>query len=220
MQETIRTFRKWLTKSHKNYQEELDAAHSLFWEEREDVEPIEYNQDTEMFFNEWLMLDFPVNGFDNIPARERVNFINVFLKENKSRLSKSAQIFAKNASESFLSFYKVVDVKPEEYTNLKDLFFGNQIRSVDINLSRGACIGQIICGRFCQNEKGKYIAAGSQNITIPEKLFEILSRLIRGTYQLTINSGEEIKFEEFLKWNSYIYYREITAAKERRGDLF
>ncbi len=213
MQETIRAFRAWLEASAKNYKAELQNAGGLFWGDREDLETIESDEDTEMFFNEWLMLDFSVNGYDNIPAGERKNFLDIFLESSHSELSMGAKTFAQNAKTSFPSFYRILKEKRGSYTDLEDLFLQMKIRSVDKNLSFCAEKGEIIYGRFCQNEKGEHIGAGSQNIIIPEKLFSNLSFLINSAYKMALDAGMFMSIEQFLKWNSYIYYREIVSKE-------
>jgi len=40
---------------------------------------IKINPDTEMFFNEWLMMDFSMNGYDSVPAGKKI--FSVFFSE-------------------------------------------------------------------------------------------------------------------------------------------
>jgi len=213
MQETIRAFEAWLDANAKNYKTELRNASGLFWSDREDLGKIKSGQDTEMFFNEWLMLDFSVNGYDDVPAGERKNFLDIFLESNRQELSTGAKIFAKNASSSFPNFYRILKSEPGNYTDLEDLFLQKKIRSVDKNLSFGAKNGEIIYGRFCLDEKNEYIGAGSQNIFVPKELFYIVFHLINGTYKMALDAEIFMSIEQFLKWNSYIYYREIVSKK-------
>ena len=212
MQETIRAFGAWLDINAKNYKTELRFASLLFWGEREDLAKIEINPDTEMFFNEWLMLDFSVNGYDNVSAEKRENFLNIFLRDNFSELSEGARIFAQNASISFPSFYKISKIKPGSYTDLNDLFLQKEIRSVDKNLSWSGSRNKIIYGRFCQNEKKEYIGAGSQNVFVPQKFFDVIFHWVNGTYKMANEAGSFMSIEQFLKWNSYIFYREIVSG--------
>ncbi len=74
MQELTRNFLNWLVKNGHNYQDELENAFDLFWVNCADLSPIKRNKDTEIFFNEWLMMDFSVPGYDNIPARKKKKY--------------------------------------------------------------------------------------------------------------------------------------------------
>ncbi len=86
-----------------------------------------------------------------------------------------------------------------------------EIRSIDKNLSQSKLKGEIIYGRFCQNEKGEYIGAGSQNIPVSQKFFDVIFYLINEAYRMTNATGMFMSIEQFLKWNSYIFYREIVS---------
>ncbi len=205
MQETIRAFGAWLDANANNYKTELRNAGKLFWGDREGIRRIIPNQETEMFFNEWLIMDFAVNGYDGIPAAKRKNFLDIFLEGNSSDLSKEARIFAENTTKSFLSFYKIKKAKSGSFTDIEDLFSGSEIRTVDKNLSKAAKKNQIICGRFCRNERDEYIGAGSQNLFIPEDLFNLLRDLIGQAYKMAYDAGDLMSIDQFLKWNSYIF---------------
>lgn len=211
MQETIRTFQAWLNGNIDNYREELENAAYLFWGDREDLPPIERNGDTEMFFNEWLMLDFSVPGYDKIPAKKRYNFLDCFLKEKENALSEDAKIFARNASKSNVGFYRVLEVNRGKNTKLLDLFTGKEIVVWDVNLSNAAIAGIVVYGRYSKDENGKYIGSGSHGGFLPEPLFQLIHHFVTETHKGTNKGKSKMSIEEFLKWNSYIYYREINA---------
>lgn len=211
MQEVIRGFYKWLDREEINYKDEFERAADLFWGKRSDLSNIIQSSDSEIFFNEWLMLDFSVSGYDGIPTSKRKNFMNVFLYNKEKQLSEAGKTFAKNISKSFPSFSRITGVKRGAYTNMIDLFSGKEIMVWDVNLSRSAVKGMIIHGRHCQNEEGKYIGAGAKVTFVPSPVFEILKHLINETFKMVLEEGEKITFPEFLKWNSYLYYREMMA---------
>lgn len=213
MQEVIRTFRKWLEKRADFYEDTLADAEDLFWSDREDVAPIDSSQENESFFNEWLMLDFSVNGYDDTPAKERKNFLSLFLKEKPFELSEEGRIFAKNMDESFISFYRVIGIKYGEYIDLEDLFFKEKIRVWDVNASKNSEKDAILYGRFCKNEEEKYIGAGSHSTYIPEEFFNALNYLITNTFRSVVDERADMTLKEFFKWNSYIYYREINCSQ-------
>lgn len=218
IQEVIRNFREWLEKNQHHFQNELEKANYLFWSDRDDVAPIEINKDTEMFFNEWMMLDFSVPGYDKIPVKKRYNFLDCFLKKEGKNLSAAGKIFAKNASVSNFGFYKVLNVNKGKNTKLKDLFSSKEIVVWDVNLSNAAIKGVIVYGRYSKDEKNKYIGSGSHGGFLSEALFQIAKLLITETHKMVCEEGAEITMAEFLKWNSYIYYREIMNMQARLSE--
>jgi hypothetical protein len=212
MQETIRTFQAWLSENIDEYREEFENAAYLFWGNRRDLPPLERNDDTEMFFNEWLMLDFSVPGYDKIPAKGRYNFLDCFLKEKGSDLSSGAKVFAKNASKSNVGFYRVLKVNRGKNTKLLDLFGSKEITVWDVNLSKVATEGIVVYGRYSKDERGKYIGSGSHGGFLTEPMFEIIRQIILETYRGTNKGWAKMSLHEFLKWNSYVYYRDIMGS--------
>ncbi len=211
MQEVVRSFRLWLGENGHHYRDELENASYLFWGDCEDLGKIKPTQDTEMFFNEWIMMDFSVPGYDNIPVKKRYSFLDCFLKDKENKLSPAGKIFAKNASKSYVGFYRVLKVSKGENTKLLDLFNGREITAWDVNLSKAATEGIIIYGRYSENENEKYIGSGAHGGFLPEPVFQFIHHLITETHEMTNREGIKMSIEEFLKWNSYIYYREIMA---------
>jgi len=171
-----------------------------------------------MFFNEWTMLDFSVPGYDDIPIKKRYNLLNLFLKENGNKLSMGGKIFAKNASVSHIGFYKVLKVNKGKNTKLKDLFSDKEITVWDVNLSNAAVEDVIVYGRYLKDERNKYIGSGSHCVFLSEALFQIARLLITETHKMVCEDGVKITMDEFLKWNSYIYYREIMNLQSKLNE--
>lgn len=211
MQETIRSFFAWLGREGENYKDDLEKAVDLFWGRRPDLSSIDENPNSKAFFNEWLMLDFSTNGYDNTPPAKRKNFMDTFLHYEKNQLSEAGQVFSGNISKSFPSFFRIRKIKKGEYADMADLFSEKEIRVWDVNLSRSAKKGIIIHGRHCKNEEGRYIGAGARVTFVPEPVFEVLHNLILETLKMVRDEGVKITLPEFLKWNSYLYYREMMA---------
>lgn len=213
MTEMISKFHRWLKANQGKYQEELENARYLFWASRPDLPDIEMSRETEMFFNEWRMFDFSVPGYDSVPVEEWTSFLDMFLDNGRARLSPAATAFARQARRSYAGFYQVLATRPGESVTLKDLFQENTFQAWDSNLSAKTRAGDIFYGRFCPNEEGKHIAAGSQNLPISEHIWRDLNYLIRGTHQAVVRDGRRLSLPQFLKWNSYIYYREIQDMR-------
>jgi len=212
MQETIRAFFAWMSENRERFEGNIMDAEYLFWADREGLAETEADETTQAIFNEWLMYDYSRTGYDGTPYEDRENFLSVFLAEAGNRLSPEARVFAENAADSYPSVYRIVSVDPGKGEVLEDLFTGCRIEAADRNLSMLAEPGMSIYGRFSKNEHEERISAGSALLFLPPPQDEFILYLINGARKMTADAeGREPDLVPFLKWNSYVYYREILS---------
>lgn len=208
MSEVINGFFNWLEDNQERFEEKGCMAFDLFWADRSpDLPAISENEKSRAFFQEWLMLDYSFNGYDNTLPGARRSFLAEYLDGNKL-VSNNYQL-ALQMITSYPSFYKVINIKAGEYIEVCDLFFGKESRVYDRNSSRMVDVDQVIYSRHCAGSDGKIINCGSSITVVPEEKFEMLKVIILGTYELVNQEGYIISLSDFLKWNSYIYYREL-----------
>ncbi len=218
----IQKMQKWLER--RGIDESIqDEASRLFWEDRPDLAPIEENISNDNLFGEWFLLDFSINGYDFVLADDRKTFIKEFLKENRKKFSKKEIKFIENVANSIMHFYKVVEVG-KKFIKIRDLV-DNKIERLNTKkgnknsaLIKNVKKGEIFYGRFCKDADDELVIIGGQIIPIKRKHFEVLFPLIKEVHKLYMEDKPDempdLTFDEFLKWNSYIYIREVTALRD------
>ncbi len=215
MQETIRAFFLWLSKNVGRFKENIADAGYLFWTEREGLADIKPDEATEMVFNEWLMFDYSHTGYDGTPYAKRRNLLSVFLEEKGSTLSPAARAFVDSAMDSYPSVCRIISVVPGKGEVIEDLFTGNRIQVTDRNLSRLVKPGMSVFGRFVRSGRGDHISAGSAVLALPTPQDEYIMHFINGAREMAAEAeGQEPALSPFLKWNSYVYYREMLSWRQ------
>ena len=218
MAEALGKYHAWFRMNKDRFADQFEDAVWMFFGPRPDLADIEQTEDTHGSFNEWLTYDFPTNGYNETSPAERQSLMAIFLDEQGSCLSAGAKVFADNANESIASFYVIELVEAGKYFDAKDLFFGDEKRVYDMNFSNVLEAGDIVYGRFSEDENGQNIGVGYTALLVAKSVFPKLKKLIDGTYAAVVKSGIKMTMEEFFKWNSYIYYREIIAINNGKSD--
>lgn len=210
MQSTLRKFHPWMEENRGRFSQELSIAQNLFFAEREGLSSVKKSGLILDVFQEWLIGDFPVHGFVQ-PAKKRKNFLQYFLEESKN-LTQAEKIFGANLQKSYRSFYRVEGIEKGMWVDLRDAFSEKELQMWDTNISKNVKKGDILFARIVENEKGKYIGGGVNADIIPLQVFQMLKQIMLLTHKSTIGTSEESSFEDFLKWNSYIYIRDIHGS--------
>ncbi len=205
----------WLGKNFDTYREEHEDAWHLFFDIREngDIPDIDAKDSKhESFFHEWLLLDFSVFGYDNVSAKERRNFLDLFLEDEGKKLSPSELFFAKNLSRSVFSLYQVLEVKEDSHVIIQDTLRNEGLYKVyDSSTSLFVKKKSYIAARVTEEKSKRHIFGGSLGIPLDKELHKYIHFLISGGQKYSKEDFPDMNMEAFLKWNSYIYYREIDS---------
>lgn len=173
----------WLGENFDEYKEVYQGARHLFFDLREngdlpDIDPKDSRH--EMFFNEWLLLDFSVYGYNGIPVKERKNFLDIFLEQKVGNLSENEVRFTKNLSRSVFSLYEVIEVEKDFWVIVRDTFREDVLYKVyDFNLSSTISKKMFIMGRVVKEKPQRHIFGGSMNIPLEKGLLNIFTFLFQ-----------------------------------------
>ena len=221
MSSVIRKSMDWLGENFDTYKEDHEGAWHLFFDPREngDIPDIDVKDSKhEAFFNEWLLLDFSVFGYDDIPLRDRKSFLDLFLEEKRGSLSQSEVFFAENLSRSIFSLYQVLEVESGAWMILQDTLREDVLYKVyESNTSTLAEKGFYVTARVVEEKPGRHILGGSMSIPLHKELHRYIHFLISGGQKLSQKEFPDMNMEAFLKWNSYMYYREIDNWLRNSG---
>ena len=209
----------WLVVNEDWFETGLADAKMVFWGDREGLEPIGREDDAVSIFKEWLALDYSINGCEGVPYAKRRNILSVFLDEFGKDLDPESLAFATSVSASSPSLYRVVSVDSAGNVTLDDTFSEERIEvtNPNLNLNRAIVPELSFLSRFAKDASGAYVRIGAQTFFLsPEEANDLLF-LVKGTCAMAaMEMDETLDIAPFLKWNSYIYYREVRSWQRRR----
>jgi len=140
---------------NKNYQDTVEEAHVMFWDDfvpREHLEGHALDIAYQNFF-EWITFDFIIDPDTN------KTLIDLYIEQN-SRLSQDQNNVLTVMKNSVISLYEVQEVFPEKGLLLKDLLMGGEYDVKEKSATRSLNRYDIFAARLLLID-GHYIMSGS-----------------------------------------------------------
>jgi len=184
----------------RKYKSILPEAYDVFWngEHPEKSLSKDYDDFTDINFNEWLMIDFPAI------ATSGETIVELFLKSGKN-LSETEKVVLNLFRESVISLFEVQEVMPEKGLVLKDLLLGGEYQVWEKSATRSLVKWDIFASRLMMID-GQYILNASVYPYLVKRKQELLTA-IKGEYDFYCAHVGERSWKEFLKANATIFNR-------------
>lgn len=182
----------------KNFQDRLDDAHFIFWDE---FIPEEHLDDAtlplaDINFWEWIVYDYIID-VDNGKT-----LIDLYMENNK-KLSMDEHRLLTMMKNSVISLYEVQDVFPEKGLLLKDLLRGDEYDVKEMTATRSLRKWDIFATRLLYID-GMFIMSGSvypYHLKLKERILEDIHAEFKD-YRIEY---PDTVLNEFLKKNSEIF---------------
>lgn len=160
--------KEWENKFNQNQTQILDVLCNLHKLSQEEVVESILNIDECI---ESQMMGFLMITFISKYFNDGSNVVDAYLKRFKHRMSRDEMKFYAGLKNIYFSIYKIIDVKPEKYSIIKDVLFDtNEIKVLEGSANNEDIIGRHVLASVFEDE-GEYYYTGIF-LPIDEKYLE------------------------------------------------